>query len=219
MKNNQNLARDVTAAIKWEPLMSGNDIHVTALDGVVTLTGVVDCYLKKFKAEDIAKGIIGVKAVVEHIAVKFDNDDEKSDNTLAREIINLLRADLQVPHDRIKVRVENGRVTLEGDLPWNFQKQDVSAAIRCVEGMKVFTNNIVIQPESQDEIEEAAVRRALRRSSFMAGQDIDVYVTENNVTLNGVVNSCFQKDEAERIAWGTPGIATLKNELSIVFKN
>ena len=219
MKNNEDLARDVTAAIKWEPLMSGNGIGVTALDGVVTLTGVVDGYLKKYKAEDIAKSIAGAKAVVEHIKVKFNNGDEKSDSAIAVEILNALKADLQVPHDRIKVRVEDGRVTVEGDLAWNFQKRDVSAAIRCIEGMKVFTNNIVIKPESQDEIEQEAVLRALRRSSFLAGQDIDVYVTENNVTLNGVVSSCFQKDEAERIAWGTPGIATLKNELSIIFKD
>jgi len=53
----------------------------------------------------------------------------------------------------------------------------------------------------------------------MDDQDIHVFVNENNVTLNGVVNSYFQKDEAERIAWGAPGIATLTNELSIDLKD
>jgi osmotically-inducible protein OsmY len=215
MKNNQDLANDVAAAIKWEPIMSGTDIHVTASDGVVTLTGVVDGNLKKYKAEEVAKSIIGVKAVVEHIEFKFTNDDEKSDSAIALEIINAFKADIQVPHDRIKVRVENGWVTLEGDLPWNYQKQAATAAIRPIEGIKAFTNDIRIQPESHDEIEQAAIQRAIRRSSSMDDQDIHVYVTENHVTLNGVVNSYFQKAEAERIAWSAPGIATLKNELSI----
>jgi osmotically-inducible protein OsmY len=219
MKNNKNLANDVAAAIKWEPLMNDTEIHVTAINGVVTLTGVVDGYLKKCKAEDIAKRIIGVKAVVEHIEVKVDNDYEKSDNTIALEIINALKADVLVPHDRINVRVENGWVTLEGDLPWNFQKQAAFAVIRPLEGIKVFTNDIRIQPESLDEIEQGAIQRALRRSSSMDDQDIHVYVNENHVTLNGVVNSYFQKDEAERIAWSAPGIATLKNELSINLKD
>lgn len=219
MKNNQELAADVAAAIQWEPLMKGTEIHVTAIDGVITLTGVVDSYLKKYKAEDTAKGIVGVKAVVEKIEIKFNNDDEKSDNAIAVEIINALKADGQVPHDRIKVRVENGWVTLEGDLPWNYQKEAANTAVRHLDGIKVFTNDIRIQPESQDEIEQGDIQRALKRSSSMNDQDIQVYVKENKVTLNGVVNSYFQKDEAERIAWSAPGIETLKNELSIDLKD
>ena len=219
MKNNQELAADVAAAIKWEPLMSGTDIKVTAIDGLVTLTGFVDGNLKKYKAEDVAKSIIGVKAVIEHIELKFTNDDEKSDDAIALEIIHALKADVQVPHDRITVRVENGWVTFEGDLPWNFQKQAAAAAIRPVEGIKVFTNAIRIQPDSSDEIEQQAIQRALRRSSSMDDQDIHVYVKENHVTLDGVVNSYFQKEEAERIAWSAPGIATLKNELSIELRD
>ena len=215
MKNDKDLADDVAAAIKWDPLMKGTDILVTALNGVVTLTGTVDGNLKKCKAEDTAKSIIGVKAVVEHIELKFANDDEKSDDAIANEIINALKADVQVQHDRITVRVENGWVTLEGDLPWNFEKQAAAAAIRPIDGIKVFTNAIRIQPDSSDEIEQQAIQRALRRSSAMDDQDIHVYVKENHVTLDGVVNSYFQKEEAERIAWNAPGIATLQNELSI----
>ena len=195
--------------------MKGTDILVTALNGVVTLTGTVDGNLKKYKAEDTAKSIIGVKAVVEHIELKFANDDEKSDDAIANEIINALKADVQVQHDRITVRVENGWVTLEGDLPWNFGKQAAAAAIRPIDGIKVFTNAIRIQPDSSDEIEQQAIQRALRGSSAMDDQDIHVYVKENHVTLDGVVNSYFQKEEAERIAWNAPGIATLQNELSI----
>lgn len=54
MKTNQDLAKDVEDAIKWEPLLTDTKIGVTALDGVITLTGEVDGYLKKSKAEDTA---------------------------------------------------------------------------------------------------------------------------------------------------------------------
>ena len=219
MENNLELARNVAAAIQWEPLMKGTEIHVTAIDGVISLTGVVDSYLKKYKAEDITKSIVGVKAVVEQIEIKFNNDDEKNDNAIAVKIINALKDDGRVPHDRIKVRVENGWVTLEGDLPWNYQKEAATAAVRHLQGIKVFTNDIRIQPESPDEIEQGGIERALRRNSSMHDQDIQVYVNENNVTLNGIVNSYFQKDEAERIDWSAPGVGTVKNELSIDFKD
>lgn len=219
MKTNQDLANDVREAIHWEPLLKATKIDVSALDGVITLTGLVDGYLKKSKAEDVAKGITGVRAVVEEIEVKFKNDHDRSDNEIAIEVINAIKTNGQFPHDRIKVRVENGWVTLEGNLPWNYQKDAAKDAVRHLAGVKVFTNDIRIQPESQDELEQEDVQRALRRSSSTNDQDIQVYVTGNIVTLNGVVNSYYQKEEAERIAWNAPGVLNVDNELAIDFKD
>lgn len=219
MKTNQDLANDVREAIHWEPLLKATKIDVSALDGVITLTGLVDGYLKKSKAEDVAKGITGVRAVVEEIEVKFKNDHDRSDNEIAIEVINAIKTNGQIPHDRIKVRVENGWVTLEGNLPWNYQKDAAKDAVRHLAGVKVFTNDIRIQPESQDELEQEDVQRALRRSSSTNDQDIQVYVTGNIVTLNGVVNSYYQKEEAERIAWNAPGVLNVDNELAIDFKD
>lgn len=219
MKTNQELAKDVQGAIKWEPLLRDAEIGVTALDGVITLTGNVDGYLKKSKAEDTAKGVIGVKVVVEEIEVVFKNAGDKTDNEVAVEIINALKTNGQIPHDRIKVKVENGWVTLEGNLPWNYQKDAARDAVRHLTGVKVFTNDIRIQPENEDELEQEAIQRALRRSSAMEDQDIQVYVTGNKVTLNGVVNSLYQQGEASRIAWNAPGVTTVDNELAIDFRD
>ena len=67
MKNNQDLQKDVQDAIKWERLLNAAEIGVTAKDGVITLTGIVDSFSKKSEAEDAAKNVAGVKAVVEKI--------------------------------------------------------------------------------------------------------------------------------------------------------
>ena len=45
--------------------------------------------------------------------------------------------------------------------------------------------------------------------------DIRVKVSGNRVTLNGTVNSFYQRDEAERIAWNAPGVSSVDNELVI----
>jgi osmotically-inducible protein OsmY len=219
MKTNQDLQNDVREAIKWEPLLKETNISVSALDGVVTLTGIVDGYLKKSRAEDTAKGVTGVKAVVEKIEVKFKNDDDRSDSEIAGEVILALKTDGRVPHDRIKVMVENGWVTLTGNVPWYYQKDAARNAVRHLDGIKVFTNDIRIQPESGDELEQQDIQRALRRSAAMADQDIQVYVTGNKVTLNGVVNSWYQKEEAARIAWNAPGVLSVDNELAIDLKD
>ncbi|MES2267540.1 MAG: BON domain-containing protein [Bacteroidota bacterium] len=219
MKTNQDLAKDVQDAINWEPLLKHTKIGIVALNGVITLTGNVDGYLKKSKAEDAAKGVTGVKAVVEEIEVVFKNPGEKTDNDIALEVIDAIKSNGQIPHDRIKVKVENGWVTLAGNLPWNYQKEAARDAVRHLAGVKVFTNDIIIQPENGDELEQHAIQRALRRSSATEDQDIQVYVTGNRVTLNGVVNSIYQQGEAVRIAWNAPGIIAVDNELSIELRD
>lgn len=219
MKTNQDIANDIQEAIQWEPLLKDTKIAVSVTDGVATLTGVVDGYLKKSKAEEVAKGVTGVKAVVEKIAVQFINETDRSDQEIAMEAIQALKKDGQVPHDRIKVTVENGWVTLTGNVPWNYQKEAARNAVRHLDGVKVFTNDIRIQPESPDELEQEDVQRAFRRSASLYDQDIQVYVTENNVTLNGVVNSWYQKEEAERMAWNAPGVLAVSNELVIDLKD
>jgi len=71
MKSNAELQQDVQDAIKWQPLLNAAEIGVTAKDGVVSLTGVVDSYSKKTEAEDAAKNVAGVTALVEKIEVKY----------------------------------------------------------------------------------------------------------------------------------------------------
>lgn len=123
MKNNEKLQTDVENAIKWEPLLNAAEIGVTAKDGVVTLSGVVDNYSKKMQAENAAKKVIGVKAIVENIEVKFPNTWTKTNEEIANEVLTGLKNNWSVPNNMVTVKVEDGWVTLEGELPWNFQKK------------------------------------------------------------------------------------------------
>ena len=42
---------DVLAELKWEPRVQPSEIAVTVRNGVVTLTGLVDAYTKKYAAQ------------------------------------------------------------------------------------------------------------------------------------------------------------------------
>jgi len=218
MKRNEDLQKDVQDAIKWEPLLNAAEIGVTAKDGVVTLTGVVDSYSKKLEAEDAAKNVDGVKAVVEKIKIKFSSNlGIKDDNEIANEVLNAFKWNWEVPNDKIKVKVEDGWVTLEGVLEWNFQREAAKNLVNNQIGVKGLTCNITIKSETHDDIEKKDIENALGRNWSIDDDDIEVKVSGNKVTLNGTVHSFYQKDEAERIAWNAPGVWIVDNELVIEY--
>lgn len=214
MKTNAELQTDVQNAIKWEPLLHAAEIGVTAKDGVVSLTGEVDSYVKKMEAENAAKKVIGVTALIEKINVKIPSKWEKTDTEIVDEVLKALKKTWSLPKDRVTIKVENGWVSLGGELPWNYQREDAKSAVRYLSGVKGLSNNIKIKSESNDSIEKNMVEKALRRSSI-DDSDINVKVSGTTVTLTGTANSWYQKEEAERIAWKTPGIWHVNNELEI----
>lgn len=217
MKTNEDLQKDVQNAIKWEPLLHAAEIGVTVKDGVVTLTGTVDSYAKKLEAEDAAKNVAGVKAVVEKIEIKSGNWGKTSDNEIATEVLNALKWDWQVPNDKVKVKVEDGWITLSGELSWNYQKDAAKKSVNNLTGVKGVTNNISIKSESHDAIEQKDVENALERNWSINANDIAVRVSGTKVTLTGTVSSWYQKEEAGRIAWKTPGIWSVENELEVEY--
>jgi osmotically-inducible protein OsmY len=218
MKTNADLQKDVQEAIKWEPLLSAAEIGVIAKDGIITLTGTVNNYRKKMEAEEAAKNVAGVKAVVEKIEIKFHSEwEKKDDNDIATEVLNAYQWNIEVPKDRVKVKVEEGWVTLEGELEWNFQKDAAKNAIRDLAGVVGVINNITIKATTKDEIERKDIESALERNWALNDSEIYVKVSGTKVTLTGTVHSWYQKAEAARIAWKAPGVSSLYNELVVDF--
>ena len=216
MRSNEDLQKDVQNAIKWEPLLHAAEIGVTVKDGIVNLTGTVDSYAKKIEAEDAAKKVAGVKAVVEKIEIKFSNGHgKKTDNEIATELVSAFKWNWEVPSDKVHVKVENGWVTLSGEVYWNYQKEAARLAVKNLLGVVGVTNSIAIKSETQDEIEKKGIESALLRNWSINSQDIQVKVAGTKVTLKGKVHSLYQKDEAGRIAWNAPGVWSVENDLAI----
>lgn len=217
MKSNEDLQRDVQNAIKWEPLLHAAEIGVTAIDGIVTLTGTVDSYAKKYEAEEATKKVSGLKALVEKIEIKFSSTWKKDDTEIATEILNALKWDLEIPSDDIIVKVENGWVRLDGEVQWNYQREAAKKAVKQLSGVLGVTNDIKLSAETHDIIEKKDIQAALTRNWSINEQEINVNVLGNKVTLNGTVDSYYQRDEAGRIAWNAPGVISVDNELVVKF--
>ena len=217
MKTNEQLQQDVQEAIKWEPMLHPAEIGVTASDGVVSLTGTVDSIVKKKQAENAARNVSGVKVLVENIQVKLPDSKVKTDIEIGAEIISAFTSNVIIPQDKIKVKVENGWVDLDGELPWDYQREITENAIQFLPGIKGIFNNITINPDTKDAVSKKKVEEALKRSA-VDEREITVSVSGTTVTLTGTVHSWQQKEVAGRIAWKTPGIKHLKNKLEVDYE-
>lgn len=216
MKTNEDLQRDVQDAIKWEPLLHAAEIGVTVKDGIVTLTGTVDSFAKKLEAEYATKNVVGVKAIVEKIKIKFLNSVRIDDSALASNVLRALSMNWSVPNSKIKIKVEDGWVSLEGALSSYYQKDAAHHSVNQLEGVKGISNLIKVQPDLlHDIIEKKDIERAFLRNWTIDQRNIEVNVEGNHVTLSGNVGSLYQKDEAGRIARNAPGVVSLDNELQI----
>lgn len=215
MKSDEQLQKDVQDAIKWEPLLSVAEIGVTVKDGIVSLTGVVDTYVKKLEAETAAKNVTGVRAVVEKIEIRLSDAWSTSNTEIAADVLSALKSNLSIPIDNVKVKVEDGWITLEGTVTWKFEKDNAENAIKNLTGVKGVTNLIEIKPDSLEEIEKRDIEKAIARNWSINSQHINVAVKGSKVILTGKVSSLYQKDETERIVWKTPGIWAVDNELVV----
>jgi osmotically-inducible protein OsmY len=208
---------DVLAELKWEPRVQPNEIGVAVKDGVVTLTGWVDSYTKRWAAEEATHRVRGVKAVANDIEVKLSSDDERTDGDIAAAAVRALEWDAFIPVDKLDVTVSKGWVTLKGEVEWQYQKEDAERVVRRLAGVTGVTNLITVTPRVAASELKQRIEQALLRSVETDAKGITVDVDGDAVILKGTVRSWAERQEAEREAWAAPGVASVDNRITIAF--
>ncbi|HUJ59038.1 MAG TPA: BON domain-containing protein [Kofleriaceae bacterium] len=215
MKSDQQLKHDVENELRWEPSVDEAHIGVSAKDGIVTLSGHVPTFGEKYGAEQAAKRVLGVTALANELDVKLAVGGPITDEDIARSCRNALRAYAAVPEDRLRLVVNNGWVTIEGMVDWQYQKNAAEEAIRHQPGVRGIANGIQLVArasvvEVKDKIEEA-----FKRSAEIDSKRISVEVCAGKVVLRGEVHSWSERNEAQRAAWSAPGVMEVQNDLVV----
>lgn len=215
MENDLQVQKNVIAEIRWDPLLNPAEIGVSVKNGVVTLSGQIKSYAQKLAAENAAKRVSGVKAVAEDMQVGPSGSLQKTDTEIAEAILNALKWHSAVQEEKIKVKVENGNVRLEGEVAWEYQRANAKAAIENLNGIQSISNLIVVKPMVKASEIKKKISAAFFRNAFLDTKRITVTVNGSKAVIDGIVNSFAEKEAAAIAAWSAPGITDVDNRLEI----
>lgn len=215
MKTDIQIQQDVMDELRWQPFLNSSEIGVTVKDGIVTLSGIVDSYAKKLSAERAIKYVTGVKAIAEDIQIGVSPGYRKTDAEIAEEVINTLKWHTAVPDDKIKIKVEDGVVTLEGELDWEYQRANAVKAIQHLTGVRSVSNLLSIKVKLNPLDLEQKITAALHRNAVLDASKIKVSTAGHKATLTGKVRSLAESEDAEDVVWGASGVYEVENKLTI----
>lgn len=214
MKTDLEIKKDVEAELRWSPEVDDTDIAVKVNAGEVTLTGFAKNYFEKYQAEVAVRRVKGVAAVADDIEVQ-PFAGAPTDPEIARAAVAALKLALPISSIDIKPVVEQGRISLEGNVEWQYQREAAESTVRHLKGVTSVLNCIRLQPRVAAENIKNRIENAFRRIAQVDADRISVDAHGSDVTLRGEVRSWAERDQAQQTAWSAPGVTNVKNELTI----
>ncbi len=205
---------DVISELTWDPKIDSVEVDVQVHDGVVTLSGRVDSYVKRGFVEDATKRVVGVRAIANDLSIK--GFYSRTDTDIAIAAANAMDLAILVPRNRIEVVVTEGRIYLSGTVKWAYQRHAATVAVQSLTGVQEIVNEIGLnQPDVSAATVEAGIRDALVRNAQVDATLVSVAVQGSQVRLEGVVRSWAAKNEASDVAWKSAGVDDVINDLQV----
>jgi osmotically-inducible protein OsmY len=217
-------SRDVFTRVNVETALDlSEDVNVeniavqTTPEGTVTLSGSVDSYWKKVRAEEIASGVKGVSVVINNIEVA--TGEAVTDQMIQADIASSLERNADVDRDDITVAVDDGEVTLSGTVDSWLAYTEAEEAARYTVGVEAVNNEIEIEPPEgvavNDEEIRADIRNQLEWDYRVDENDVRVSVDDGVATLSGTVETYSASEAAEADAWSVTGVVDVENNITV----
>ncbi|CAM2880114.1 BON domain-containing protein [Pseudomonas fluorescens] len=209
------LRKSVMEELEFHPQINAASIGVSVENGIVTLSGHVSSYPQKVNAERAAKGVKGVRAIAQEIQVRLDKHAGTADDTLAERVLNIIDWSADVPQNDIKVTVQKGWITLDGDVDWQYQKETLERAVHELSGVVGVNNRLALRPNAEVTDIRQRIEEALKRNAEIDDKNVFVRVDGDVVRLEGKVHVWRERMLAERAAWSVPGVMRVEDHLLI----
>lgn len=206
MKTDRQLQKDVIEELQWDAAIQAAHIGVEASEGVVTLSGQVDSFAEKFAAADAAKRVAGVKGVAMDLEVRLPGSSRRTDADIAKAVVSALDWNVSVPSGAIQVKVDDGFVTLTGEVDWDYQRDAAASSVRHLLGVRGVNNAVTLHSRTAIKDVKGKIESALQRLAHRETKAISVAVKDGTVTLSGTTHSHLERDTIEAAAWNAPGV-------------
>jgi osmotically-inducible protein OsmY len=196
------------------------DIHIKAKNGHVTLRGTLPTMRQKYLAQQDAMEVTGVAWVSNLIMVKSPRREDLGIDADAR---STLSSDYSLANDKINLVVNNGIVTLKGNVNTQYERSQAEKDVSGILGVQNIVNNIKIdwEPRYLDRAltERIGDRLAQNWKTWPVAAQITVTVQNGTAVLTGQVHTWSQYGEAARVASLTAGARQVDNRLSVLGAN
>lgn len=153
--------------------------------------------------------------MAEDIIVSGSLSNRKTDTEIAAAIYNALKWNEAVEDEKIKIIVEDGKVKLEGEVEWDYQRTHVTEAIQHLNGVRSVINLIRLIPKIKPKDVAEKIKKSFQRSASIDSENIIITIEGSKVILSGKVRSLAEKDDAMHAAWNAPGVIDVVDKLVI----
>jgi osmotically-inducible protein OsmY len=216
-RTDEQIQRDVVAELQWDARVQPGEVGISVKRGIVTLSGHVDSYYKKWAVEEAALRVRGVVAVANELEVKLPSSSERTDEEVAAAAVRAIESDALLGAKNLQLTVDNGWIAVRGEVEWNFQKEDAERVLRRLWGVKGVTNLITVKTRPAPAELKAQIENALVRTARLDARKISVDLQGPTVVLQGTVRSWAEREEAERAAWLAPGVSQVDNRIEVSY--
>jgi osmotically-inducible protein OsmY len=213
MNDDRQLQQNVLKELAADPSVNAEKIGVSVNGGIVSLSGKVGSFYEKWQAEKAVQRVLGVMGLAVDLEVNIASDHQRTDEDIARLAQTVLGWNAAIPKDSVKVMVENGWVTLRGELGWNYQREIAEKVVRELIGVKGVTDQIDLKPHVSGVHVKDQIDEALRRQAVIDAKKVSVKVEGGKVTLEGTVSNWAERDVIKHAVWSTAGVQVLVDKM------
>jgi len=204
----------VSDELFWDPKVDNEAIAVSADDGKVTLRGTVGSYREKVEAKKAAERVYGVKSVENKLEVKVLNGGKREDAELRGDVLQALMLDSLIPKT-VDAKVDDGLVTLTGTADWQYQRDEAEFVSGNVFGVIAVIDEIGLKPSPSATDVKHSIKEAFKRNAKLDADELTVTTSNGTATIEGVVNSWAEHDQAVAAAWFSPGVNDVDDQIIV----